>query len=375
MRIECLFRSAVGRSEKCVEDSGGVQPRQENSAECGTKSQHRLNSSGLRTRTALGLRLWNVLAYAFPMRYVLGFDGGGTKTDCVLMDETGTILARSRSGSSNPTTFGLEAALAALTVAATEALRAVGKSEKDVGYFLAGFSGAAEPSMQWAIKSGLQPKFPNARISVTSDLLLSLGATGEIPSVVVIAGTGSAVLGRNAPVEVARAGGFGPVIGDPGSAYDIGRKAVAMSFQKHLNSEAFPLGGKILETFQCKFDELLDRARSRPGDIFPKIFPMVATAAEAGDVAARVLLTSAAQDLRDQAREVIEKLQLRGSSFFLAKTGGVFDGSAFLNAQFDSMIREVAPRVRIGPLPRSVADAAAQLAREALTHPLVLNES
>jgi len=42
-----------------------------------------------------------------------------------------------------------------------------------------------------------------------SDLLLSLGATGEIPSVVVIAGTGSAVLGRTAPVELARAGGLG----------------------------------------------------------------------------------------------------------------------------------------------------------------------
>src|SRR5216684_1672252 len=254
------------------------------------------------------------------MRYVLGFDGGGTKTDCVLMDETGAILARSRSGSSNPTTFGVEAALAALTVAATEALRAAGKSEKDVGYFVAGLSGAAEPSMQWVMQSGLQPKFPYARISVTSDLLLSLGATGEIPSVVVIAGTGSAVLGRSAPLEVARAGGFGPVLGDPGSAYDIGRKAVAMSFQKHLNSEAFPLGGKILETFQWKFGELFD-----------------------------------------QAREVIEKLKLRDSSFFLAKIGGVFDGSGFLNAQFDSMVREVAPEVRIGPLPRSVAEAAAQL--------------
>ncbi len=309
------------------------------------------------------------------MRYVLGFDGGGTKTDCVLMDEAGAILARSRSGSSNPTTFGVDASLAALTVAATDALRAAGKFEKDVAHLIAGLSGAADPSMQWAMQSGLQPKFPNARITVTSDLLLSLGATGEIPSVVVIAGTGSAVLGRTAPVEIARAGGFGPILGDPGSAYDIGRKAVAMCFQKHLDSEAFPLGAKILETFQCKFGELFDQARANPGAVFPRIFPIVSSAAQNGDVAARALLISAAQDLRDQAREVIEKLKLRGSSFFLAKTGGVFDGSGFLNAQFDRMIREVAPKVRIGPLPRSVAEAAAQLARDALTHPLVLNES
>ncbi len=229
--------------------------------------------------------------------------------------------------------------------------------------------------MRWALQSGLQPGFPNATILITSDLVLSLGATGEIPSVVVIAGTGSAVLGRTAPFELARAGGFGPVIGDPGSAYDIGRKAVAMCFQKHLNNEAFPLGAKILETFQWKFNEFFDQARAQPGAVFPKIFPVVASAAESGDAAARTLLAGAAQDLQEQAREVIEKLKLRDVNFFLAKTGGVFDGSAFLNAQFDSLIREIAPKARIGPLPRTVAEAAAQLAREALTTPLVLDES
>ncbi len=309
------------------------------------------------------------------MRWVLGFDGGGTKTDCVLMDESGAVVARARSGASNPTSFGVEVSLASLAEAAKDALRTAGRSEKDVAYVVAGVSGAGEPSMRWALQSGLQPGFPNATILITSDLVLSLGATGEIPSVVVIAGTGSAVLGRTAPFELARAGGFGPVIGDPGSAYDIGRKAVAMCFQKHLNSEAFPLGAKILETFKWKFNEFLDQARAQPGAVFPKIFPVVGGAAEGGDVAARTLLAGAAQDLQEQAREVIEKLKLRDANFFLAKTGGVFDGSAFLNGQFDSLIREIAPKARIGPLPRTVAEAAAQLAREALTTPLVLDES
>jgi N-acetylglucosamine kinase len=309
------------------------------------------------------------------MRYVLGFDGGGTKTDCVLMDESGAILARSRSGSSNPTSFGLEASLAALSEAATGALRAAGKSAEEVAYILAGVSGAGETNVRWDLQRGLQPKFPNATIIITSDLVLSLGATGEIPSVVVIAGTGSAVLGRTAPLELVRAGGFGPVIGDPGSAYDIGRRAVAMCFQKHLNSEAFPLGKKILESFEWKFSELFDNARAQPGAVFPKIFPLVAEAAESGDAAARKLLTNAAQDLRDQAREVIEKLKLGAANFFLAKTGGVFNGSLFLNTQFDGLIKEIAPRARIGALPRSVAEAAAQLARDALTSPLALDES
>jgi N-acetylglucosamine kinase-like BadF-type ATPase len=309
------------------------------------------------------------------MRYVLGFDGGGTKTDCVLMDEAGAVAARSRSGASNPTSFGVDASVTALSEAASDALRTAGRSEKDVAYGVAGVSGAGEPTVRRELQTGLQPRFPNATIIITSDLVLSLNATGEIPSVVVIAGTGSAVLGKTAPFELARAGGFGPVIGDPGSAYDIGRKAVAMCYQKHLNSEEFPLGAKILGAFECDFNKFFDRARARPSEVFPKVFPVVAGAAGSGDPAARGLLAGAARDLQEQTREVIEKLKLRDANFFLAKTGGVFDGSAFLNAQFDRLIREIAPKARIGPLPRTVAEAAAQLAREALTTRIVLDES
>src|SRR5260370_38271574 len=168
------------------------------------------------------------------MRCVLGVDGGGTKTDCRLRGESGAILARARSGSSHTTGFGVEVSLASLSEAATDALRTAGKSGQDVAYLLAGVSGAGETNMRSALQSGLQPKFPNATILITSDLVLSLGATGEIPSVVVIAGTGSAVLGRTTPVELARAGGFGPGIGDPRSAHEIARKAVAICFPKNL---------------------------------------------------------------------------------------------------------------------------------------------
>ena len=309
------------------------------------------------------------------MRCALGFDGGGTKTDCVLMDETGCILARSRSGPSNPVNIGARASADSLAEAASLALRSASKSPPEIAFILAGISGAGEPSVRTAIQSSLQPKFSKALISITSDLVLSLAATGESPSVVVIAGTGSAVLGRIAPLKLARAGGFGPVIGDPGSAYEIGRKTVALCFQKYLNMEDFPLAEEICEAFECKWDAFVDRVREQPGAVFSKIFPIVAKAAESCNPSARALLDSAAQDLQTLAREVIEQLQLQNEKFFLAKTGGVFSGSAFFNEQFDRRIREIAPNARIGPLPRAVAEVAAQLARDALTSPLKIDES
>jgi N-acetylglucosamine kinase-like BadF-type ATPase len=313
--------------------------------------------------------------YAFPMKCVLGFDGGGTKTECVLMDETGAVLARSRSGPSNAVNVGAQGAAAALATAGLEALRSAAKPPSDVPYILAGLSGAGEATLQADIRARLQSSFPNATIVITSDLILSLAATSEIPSLVVIAGTGSAVLGRSSPLRMVRAGGFGPIIGDAGSANDIGRKTTALCFQKHLNKEDFPLANEICQSFRSTWDQFVDLARKEPTVIFPKVFPIVAKAAESGDPSARKLLASAAKDLQEQVCEVLRQLQLQSAHFFLAKTGGVFDGSPFLNAGFDRLICEIAPNARIGPLPRPVAESAAQLARDALTSPLQIPES
>ena len=66
------------------------------------------------------------LAYAFLMRYVLGFDGGGTKTECVLMDQDRRVLSRGRGGPSNPNRVGFGGALASVSDAARLAVASAG---------------------------------------------------------------------------------------------------------------------------------------------------------------------------------------------------------------------------------------------------------
>src|SRR6266566_3990853 len=100
-----------------------------------------------------------ILLYSLLMGYVLGFDGGGTKTECVLMDESGAVLARSRSGASNAVNVGAKASAAALAAAGTEALRSAGASPSDVAYILAGISGAGEPNVRAEIQDNLKPCF------------------------------------------------------------------------------------------------------------------------------------------------------------------------------------------------------------------------
>jgi hypothetical protein len=83
----------------------------------------------------------------------------------------------------------------------------------------------------------------------------------------------------------------------------------------------------------------------------------------------------AAANLIEQVCEVVDHLRLRDTRFFLAKTGGVFEGSPFLNEQFDLLLRKMVNYARPGPLPRPVAESAAMLARDALTSPLEIPES
>jgi len=304
------------------------------------------------------------------MRCVLGFDGGGTKTECVLMDESRQILARTLSGPSNPTRVGFDAALASLLEAAEKALADSGKVAADIATIHGGIAGIGAAKAQSDLARKLALKFPSATVRLTTDLSMALAATQEIPSVVVIAGTGSAVIGRNSPDNLAREGGLGPALGDPGSAYDIGRKAVVLCLRHSRRGENSPLGHEILQLFHCNWVELQDQIRAHADSVFPKVFPIVANAANQGDTSARALLQSAAEELSELVATVVENLRLRERSFFLAKTGGIFGRSSFFDEPFDALAAKIAPYARTGPLPQPIADYAARTAVNGLDSPV-----
>jgi N-acetylglucosamine kinase-like BadF-type ATPase len=300
--------------------------------------------------------------YSNGMRCVLGFDGGGTKTDCVLMDETGGFLARSRSGPSNPILVGVDAAASALIEAAEKACVSVEASFADVKIVSGGVAGMGATSGSPLVVTQLQAKLPNALISIHSDVSMALAATAETPSIVAIAGTGSAIFGRNAAGATAREGGLGAMLGDPGSAYDIGRKAIVEEWHRLRAGEESLLRSEILEHFGCDWMGLQERILAKPAGVFPRVFPFVALAANRADEVARQLLRSSAEELATLGGRVITKLNLSADSFLFAKTGGVFDRSCYFDEAFDQRIRAFAQQVRLGGLPVPVAEFAARSA-------------
>ncbi len=300
------------------------------------------------------------------MNHYLGFDGGGTKTECVVIDAAGRVVSQAVAGPSNPLRVGPAEAFAALTAAAATALVGIGLESRDIRAVCAGLAGAGRPSVVQEVMAFLGQAFPQSLAHVAPDFEVALeAAAGPGPGVVLIAGTGSSAYGRNSAGESARAGGHGPWIGDEGSAFDIGRRAVvAVACARDLDSPAPRLAKLIPAALGIsRWEELTERIATNPDEVFPPLFPVVVKAADGGDEAARELLTSAAAALADLAATVIRRLRLEKTEFPLAKSGGVFGRSALLDESLDNALRHLAPRGKVSLLGVSPAVGAAQLAK------------
>jgi glucosamine kinase len=299
------------------------------------------------------------------MDFVLGVDGGGTKTECVLMDAAGKIVARSISGPSNPYRVGVESAAREVEEAADICLREAGAGRNAVAAIGAGLAGTGNPELKEGMRASLSAAFPGAVVSVFTDLETALAAAGEGPVIVLVAGTGSAAIGRNAQRQIWRTGGQGPRIGDDGSAFDIGSRAVAIAIKHREQSGTDSLlGKKILgQLGYASWQELKQRAAFQPDSVFPLVFPVVAAAADTGDEAAREILLLAAGELASLVNAVAEHSGQGREKIMIVKTGGMVGRSVYFDAQLDAALKRTLPEAQIGGLRMSSAEAAARAAR------------
>jgi N-acetylglucosamine kinase-like BadF-type ATPase len=173
-------------------------------------------------------------------------------------------------------------------------------------------------------------------IGVSNDAMAVLAA-GEVASgIVVIAGTGSFVWGCNPAGETARAGGWGYLLGDEGSGYDLGRRAlmaVMAAYDRHEPPSA--LTTAVLKHFSI----------AMPSDLVGRVYgsaavrtdiaglaPVVLRLMTAGDVAAQSLVLKSVDDLVGQIRLVSAGLRFGSAPRSLVCSGGLFRDNAFLHA-------------------------------------------
>lgn len=281
------------------------------------------------------------------MAIFLGIDGGGSKTACVLGDES-LVLATATAGGSNIVRLGDETARANLHAAIQEACAVAGLKPSDIDCAVVGVAGAGAVREHAEAIRRIVAELGVKDVEVVGDNVIAMEAAfAGLPGVVVISGTGSIAFGRNPRGETARAGGYGFAISDEGSGHWIGRNIAAAAMRSYDNGHADLLDG-ILRIWRISSkEELVQKANSTPRPDFAQLFPLTVDFAARGYAVAQSVLTLAGRELGELAATVIHRLWSERKPVRVALGGGVFAHSPQVRKSFYLAIREVHPTAAV----------------------------
>jgi glucosamine kinase len=285
------------------------------------------------------------------MAFYLGIDAGGTKTICAISDGR-EIIGRGASGTIKIKKVGPDKARIALEETLVRAFDASSVKPEQISASCIGVAGAGLPEVVEWTTSNMRELVPGALKVVGDSDIAHESAFHGGPGVLVIAGTGSIAIGKNARGITARAGGWGPMISDEGSGFWIGRRAVAAAMRAHDSGHATSLIGKIMEGWKIATrDAVVSIANSSPPPDFSALVPQVLECADNGDALAEEILSIAGAELAQLAKIVIRKLSLGGTLLKAAICGGVFKHSATVQRVFFNSLRADLPEVETLPEP------------------------
>lgn len=269
---------------------------------------------------------------------VIGIDGGGTNTRAQLANTHGEILGSGEAGTSNPMVHGVHAAQRELEHAIVRAFAQANLARERGAALCMGLGGAGRAREQQELVAWAQQEVAE-RVQVVNDGQIVLAAgTPENWGTAVIAGTGSFTWGRNRSGETARAGGWGYLVGDEGSGFEIARNALRAATQfADGRGERTTLLDAILEFWNLSVPQEIVTQVYRSGLTHADIAmfaPRVILQAERGDAAALKIVRGAADELARGVQAVSRSLHFDSGPFPLALTGGVLLGSEFYREQF-----------------------------------------
>ncbi|GER88225.1 N-acetylglucosamine kinase [Dictyobacter vulcani] len=242
--------------------------------------------------------------------YYLGVDGGGSKTLAVIVNAHGEEVGRGQSGSSNYTSVGVDKAISNIYAAIEEARLPLG-TEFTITKAWLGLAAVDRP----ADHANLAPRLQGLAQTVflTNDAELALSTLPAAVGIVLIAGTGSISLGRNAQGVTSRAGGWGYLLGDEGSGYALGSQALQAAVRAADGRGPHTLLlERILAFWQLERpDQLIGEVYFNPGKAkIARLSTCVMQAEQEGDPIAQELVQHAISELVLAVKTVARKLDM-----------------------------------------------------------------
>lgn len=286
------------------------------------------------------------------MKYLIGIDGGGTKTDSAITDLSGNIIHQTTGKASNFLVVGIEEAVENIFALVEENLFKLEGDFADVKQIVIGVAGAGrkedaqvlEKSFKdYADQQGIHFK----GVKVVSDAHIALeGAFPDSAGCILIAGTGSILFGKDGKGVIHRVGGFGRLIGDEGSGYSIGRKALnAVSKESDGRGEAT----LISELLNAKMNSssstsIINEVYKEKLDV-ASVAKIVIEAAEEGDPIAEDILDEEADELVLHIKSLMNKIQT--DNLNVAFSGSLIDNKNFYSDLLIQKIKFTLPNVKV----------------------------
>jgi N-acetylglucosamine kinase-like BadF-type ATPase len=282
--------------------------------------------------------------------YIIGVDGGGTKTIAALSDLNLKILKIAKTGPSNLRNKGVEEAVLNISKAILEVIKGI-KEKNILSIFIAlaaveeEFKSEKEKIKREILKNPKISKALRGKIEIVSDQVAAFRAgTDEKDGVVLITGTGSVCHGWRGKKEE-KTGGWGWA-NDEGSGFWAGQKGYQAIF-KELDgrSKKTKITKSLFKEWKLKNKEDLMKKIYGKDSIrnISLISKTVDKASQMGDKVARKILEEAGEELSILAISVIKRLNFHNKKFPLVLIGAMFKSKIILN-KLKKEIKKLAPR-------------------------------
>jgi len=260
------------------------------------------------------------------MSFVIGIDGGGTRTTVAVADQDGAERIRQSGPAGLVDPRAPVATVGVLVSVVRQALRDAG-AEEPAAALCAGLAGVGDPESRAVVQHALSESGIAERVLVVCDGEIALdGSFGGGPGLLLIAGTGSIAHGRGEDGRTDRCGGWGMVLGDEGSGYAIGRGALIAALRA-LDGRGPPTA--LLDAMMERLG--LDDPRAIPSWVgraqkadVAALVPDVIHLAAAGDSAALAIVDEAAAQQALHAAALVARLGPWSSPPHVVLFGGVY---------------------------------------------------
>ena len=312
-------------------------------------------------------------------RCVLGIDGGGTKTVCVLADSDGKFIGHGSGGTTNPNLVSAPEIKEALQKTIQKAVH--DHPELQIEAVCAGVAGVGASEQKqievsnviWRILStpplcqALSKRFnPSLNIEVVSDAVIALVAwAGERHGIVAISGTGSVVYGETVTGHKIKIGGWGYLL-DEGCGYEVGKMALKEILKAYdVFGKRTLLAQKVLNVWNLSsMRDVVNhiyQKTTKPTDI-ANLAKIVNSAAGAGDEASKEILRKAASDLYSDISAVAKQIDFGKEGAALVLSGGVLTNVEIVREIIVEKVRAELPAIKSIQLGREPVNGAVILA-------------